>query len=310
MTTDGAAMGGPGVVFLHIPKTAGMTFREILVSRYSKQFHYCMDPALPGIEAALEGYRCVELHSLTTATDWYIIHAELVRQNRLDLLEGKQVFTMFRDPVDFYLSSFYYLQSIREIAEPPMKLQGLPFPESLEELMQHPASFNEQLAFFVGKSQRTGVCVDRDDLEKAKEMLVRLKMHVGLAERFAESMHLFEQLTGQAIPGRMIRTINRNPSRPSLAEVPDAIKERIRQGSALDGELYDFGRDLFLAELERCGPAPEYRLVEQAEQTGELLSATPAGTHPRPTAAPVVAAESRFGAWARSMSRLWNAPRS
>jgi len=93
MASDIPAVDNSGVVFLHIPKTTGMTFRDILISRYGAQFHFCDDPTLAGIEAALTDYRCVELHTLTTPTDWYIIHAELVRQNRLDLLEGTRLVT-------------------------------------------------------------------------------------------------------------------------------------------------------------------------------------------------------------------------
>jgi hypothetical protein len=91
--------------------------------------------------------------------------------------------------------------------------------------------------------------------------------------------------------------------------VPDAIKDRIRRGSALDGELYDFASNLFLAELERYGPAPEYHLIEQTEPPVEPFSADRTVSLPDSIPAPIAVPKGWFGAWSRSLSRLWTLPK-
>ena len=36
-------------VFLHVPKTGGATFRDIMSSIYGQAFHFCMDPTVAGV---------------------------------------------------------------------------------------------------------------------------------------------------------------------------------------------------------------------------------------------------------------------
>jgi hypothetical protein len=71
-------------------------------------------------------------------------------------------------------------------------------------------------------------------------------------------MNVFETVTGLTIPDTKIRNQNQNSRRPSLSEVSHKIKDQIRENSALDIELYQFGRELFLEDLSRCGQTREY----------------------------------------------------
>ncbi len=260
----GDSTAGVKVAFLHINKTGGSTFRRILQSIFEQQFHYCEDPAIASVETALAKFACVEFHTLSYATNWALAHQELVSLRRWDLLEGRHNFTMLRDPVDQFLSLYYHLIKIRERVEPALKAQGLPFPDSIEMMLGHPACFNDQLAYLVGKRRDRESWVTRDDLELAKEMLLRLKMHVGLMEQFSDSMHVFEAVTGLKIPAATIVCENRNPNRPPLEMMPVDVLERIREGNALEYELYEFGRELLAQDLARFGLAPAYSVVDAA----------------------------------------------
>ena len=252
------------IVFLHVAKTGGSTFRRIVSELYGDSFHTCRDRSIEDIAFTLAQYDAVEFHGVTTTTEWFRPFGEIVRLGRWDLLENVEVFTMLRDPVDRYLSNFFYMVSRREFTEAAMANHGYKFPESLEEMMSWPASFNFQIDFLLGKPAKAGVPVTRDDLEAVKEMLLRLNVHVGLTERFAESTHIFESITGRRVPGNLIRNTNRNPNRPALESVPEATRKLIRERSALEQELYDFGKELFLADLARCGPAKQFLFEEEA----------------------------------------------
>jgi regulator of replication initiation timing len=253
--------------FFHIVKTGGTTFQAILSAIYGDSFRICHDPAIDSIKDALARLNCLEFHIKPTDTGWICLHAELVRQRRWDLLKGWHSFTMLREPVDQVLSQYFYLQTIRAQVEPILHADGKAFADSLTEYLRARTAYNGQLAFLSGQTQREGVLMSRNDLETVKEMLLRLRMHVGLMERFADSMNVFETVTGLTIPDTKIRNQNQNSRRPSLSEVSHKIKDQIRENSALDIELYQFGRELFLEDLSRCGQTREYGFLASRSQS-------------------------------------------
>ena len=248
-------------VYLHIPRTAGMTFRRCLLSTYEDNFHICSDPSISAIEAAMAEYNCLVFHVQPYRGDFMIMHGELARNNRWDLLEGADVFTMLRNPVDQVLSRYFHMVERRAFLETFFERDGVAFPESLSEYLDLPASFNNQLSFIVGKYTRLQKNpMTRGDLDDAKEILLRLGTHIGIFERFGNSLHIFETVTGRPVSDK-IRNRNENLGRPSLAEVPDEMNDRLREQSALDQELYEFGHALFLEELGRCGPPRHYNFI-------------------------------------------------
>jgi hypothetical protein len=256
-------------VFFHVPKTGGTTFQAILAAIYGESFCICSDPSIDSIATALTRFKCLEFHLQPADSGWVCLHTELVRQRRWDLIKGRHAFTMLREPVDQALSQYFYLQTIRARVEPILHASGLDFTDSLTEYFRSPTAYNGQLAFLLGRTQRNETLTTRDDLAKAKEMLVELRMHVGLTERFADAMNVFESVTGERIPDAGIKNQNRNAGRPKVADVPNKIREQIRENSALDIELYEFGRELFLEDLKQCGKTRTY----------SFLAAAPVGTH-------------------------------
>jgi hypothetical protein len=255
------------IVFFHIVKTGGSTFQAILSAIYGDAFRICNDASLDSIKATLARSQCLEFHIQPGDNGWICLHGELVRQQRWDLIKGCHAFTMLREPIDQVLSQYFYLQTIRAQVEPILHASGLEFPDSLTEFLRSPTGYNGQLSFLMGQTQRDGALMTPKDLADAKEMLLRLGMHVGLTERFADSMNVFESVTGLRIPDAGIKNQNRNASRPKLADVPRRIRDQIQENSALDIELYRFGRELFLEDLSRCAKTRKYGFLT-AEDAG------------------------------------------
>lgn len=296
-------------VFFHVMKTGGMTFRKILASIYEESFHVCEDPSIEAVSAALAKYDCIEFHTLPFKGDFVHMHAELIEQNRLDLLDGCDVFTMLREPVDQVVSQYFYTLKNRAFIEPTYKVNGIPFPGSLEEYLEGPYHFNNQLAFLLAKYPLTSTTpLNRDDLEAAKQMLTRLRAHVGLTERFADSLHFFEQVTGRRVPGNQVLNQNTNPDRPPLEAVSASIREGIRERSALDIELYEFGRELFFADFARYGSAPQYSFVDPHAKPPESKGVG-SGTAPAVVAQAVSDPRNRGGFWTYIRSKFTSAPR-
>jgi hypothetical protein len=244
------------VVFLHLLKTGGMTFRSILLSIYGESFHVCDDPSIDSIADSLARFDCIEFHALPWQGDFVLMHGELAKRRRWDLLKEADIFTMFREPVDQMVSLYFHMIRKRAYVERAYQANNLPFPGSLEEFIESPWFFNNQLAFLTGNYRlATKSELGRQDLAEAKDILSRLQIHVGLTERYSDSVQIFEAVTGRRIGGRRIENRNQNPDRPPLKDIPDCIKKRIADQSALDIELYEFARELFTADLAQSGPA-------------------------------------------------------
>ena len=265
MTTGQSGLAKKAV-FLHVMKTGGMTFRRILSSIYGDSFHVVENPEIEAVESALSKYDCVEFHTSYYQGDYVHMHSRLMTQKRWDVLAGTDIFAMFRDPVDQVISQFYYMQQQRALIEPAYLLNGVKFPETVEQYLENPVHVNNQLAFLVGKYRlNPGNDVTRDDLEMVKEMMVRLNVHAGLTERFAESLHVFETITGRKVPGGQILNQNQNAERLPLQAIPAGTKDLIRSMSSLDNELYSFARDLFMKDVALCGPTRQYTFVDTAK---------------------------------------------
>ena len=245
------------IVFLHAVKTGGTTFRNQLAALYGQGFHMCVDASLSAVQRDLDQYDCVELHIRNMPPmGWVCLHAELAAQDRWDLLENRDIFIMFREPVDQILSNYFYMVSLRARIEPRMKAIGVAFPESIEDFLDCREHFNNQTAFVLGKSQQGGDVVGPADLAKAKDILQRLKIHVGLTERYDDSVRIFEQVTGKKMPA--VPNANRTPGRLRVDQISSEIQNRIRERSSLDIELYRFATELFTQDVERyLGTEPE-----------------------------------------------------
>ena len=254
------------VVFFHIMKTGGMTFRRVLSSIYEDKFHVVENPGIESVANSLKSFDCIEFHTLPFEGDFYHMHANLANQRRWDVLAGADVFTMFRDPVDQVVSQYFYLHHKRAFLEPAYKLNGMKFPETMDQYLDNPIHLNNQLAFLVGKYRmKPGNDVSLADLDAAKAMLIQLNVHPGLTERFAESLHIFETITGRRVPGGQILNLNQNPDRLPLEEIPARTRDRIRELSALDNVLYSFARDLFMKDVAQCGQTRQYTFVDTAK---------------------------------------------
>ena len=253
-------------VFFHVMKTGGMTFRRVLSSIYGESFHVVENPEIDAVAKSLKSFDCIEFHTLPYNGDFVHMHANLALQRRWDVIQGANIFTMFREPVDQVVSQFFYMQQQRSLIEPAYKANGVPFPETIDQYLDNPIHLNNQLAFLVGKYRlKPGNEIAGEDLEIAREMIVKLNIHPGLTERFSESLHIFETITGRRVPGGKILNQNQNPDRLPLAAISAKTKDRIRALSWFDNELYAFARDIFMKDVALCGKTRQYTFIDTAK---------------------------------------------
>jgi hypothetical protein len=239
-----------GLVFLHIPKTAGTTLRKIIERQYPRHLIFNVDGPLDRRrfydlpEAARRRLRVVQGHV------GYGIHTHL--------FVPVDYITMLRHPVELVTSMYYFFKKKRF-----PKVRPLVDGKSLLEFADQNVYIvrNLQTRFLSGvvpEVERSGELgargdLDRSTLEIAKEHLTTRVAAFGLSERFDESLLLFaKRLAWRNV---FYRRLNTTRERLSLRDVSRAIVAIIEKNNALDMELYDFAVRTFDARVARHEPA-------------------------------------------------------
>jgi hypothetical protein len=223
-------IGLPSVrpVFLHIPKTAGMSIRHALKERYSGQWSVSVNIR--------------ELPQLREMPEWrfsrcafYAGHFGMETVKRVK--SKKFVFTFLRDPLDRVVSNYYYFKSLED--ERPstavVLAKRLPFLDWLscddpsvryvtEDLQARHLTESECLL----SSLSLDTSADPQDRAEAAIGVLKGFNYIGLVERSAESMAEISKQLGVSI-NRWENSTARRPSINDLSKAErDAIEERVQ----------------------------------------------------------------------------------
>jgi len=244
----------PVHIFLHIPKTAGVTIHEIAARQYPQDTAYVVG-ADHGIFHAFtqeqrDGLCYVGGHFS------HGFHRHFTRPCRY--------VTMLRDPADLLVSCYHYI--IRCPNNPdhgPMVDGGVTFPMWLaQEWLGH--IDNHQLRCLLGKWPPEPVTWA--DIELGKRLLAEEFAAFGLVERFDESMLFFQDAFGWGVPTYTKRNVYRC-DRDGDVLTPEA-REIIADRHAMSCELVAFARRLFDQRARAAGNEFTERLrrLQEANQ--------------------------------------------
>ena len=178
-------MDDPFYLFMHIPKTAGTTFRSIVDEQYGFQnvltyYNQNSTQLLDNLEMTLQAgshdYRALIGHFQ------YGVHAPLSRTSKY--------VTFLRDPVERAISSHY--ENVKAMSPAVLNRNGelMSFGECLKEREEFFA--NQQIKMIIGKGSMEPV--DASDLEHAKDNIRRDFIFTGISEYFDASILLLSRL--------------------------------------------------------------------------------------------------------------------
>ncbi|MFB0986443.1 MAG: hypothetical protein QMB94_09090, partial [Phycisphaerales bacterium] len=135
---------------------------------------------------------------------------------------------------------------------------------SVDDDLENPRFNKLQLKFLRGKDPDDDRVLTDADLQRAKRLISTVGINVGILERYSDSLHLFEQVTGSKIPFGVVVVRNKNRVPEAQRGVDDATRQRIRDMNVLDQGLYDFAKKVFGDQIAGCGPSPRYRYLSES----------------------------------------------
>lgn len=262
----GAARDWDVLIFLHIPKTAGLNLRHIINYQYGFSEVCAPEPGTDARGTALFRYlergeppgnvapgfdpnrpfrrvfqeKCRDVGGLRAVFGhvWYGFH---------NVVPGPSTyFTVLRDPVERALSAYFHRTG----------QHGLQV--SLEDWVRTGRDFE------LDNGQTRRLCGSLEDADIrftpcTSEVLDRAKRHlrerfsvVGIAERFDESLLLMARTYGWRLRSYEIYNVNRE--RPRGRAIPAWIMEAVAEHNRYDMELYRFGQELFERQLRAANP--------------------------------------------------------
>ena len=265
----------PLIVFLHIPKTAGLTVRTSVLPRQYRA-HEIFSGAWAGMTqadgSARAGVFSPEFQSFGLFAGvrgidsiWFpeSVRAAAARFSRLPpeqraqvrLFHGEHIefgvhhylsqpvsyFTLLREPVARVLS--HYCHGTRRHVPEGMRLR-----EHVSALVEP----NLQTRLLAGPHEQTAALQPHEMLERATRNLDSFAV-VGLTERFDETMLLLRRAFGWRMPFYERRNVSRHRLRRET--IPAEEFDTIRAVNSLDMELYAHAQMLFEAQIQRYGAA-------------------------------------------------------
>ncbi|MBC8170677.1 MAG: sulfotransferase family 2 domain-containing protein [Anaerolineae bacterium] len=259
------------LIFLHIPKNAGMSIRQIVARQYIGQPVFVfggdhrqeLQQFMALSQAERDAYQCIMGH---------------IRYGVHQLWSDPATYiTLLRDPVERTISNYYYIQRHAHHAR-NAHYRGV----SLLEYAQKETRGERQTRWLVGfRPDGVGEMygddhpLPADALEIAKEHLRTHFSVVGLVEEFDQTLLLLQKALGWQNIYYARRNVNEG--RPRREQVPPETLEYIRQHSEPDVTLYQYARTLFEQQSQAYGDtlAADLAAFRRRNATfGQMWSAT------------------------------------
>lgn len=202
------------LISLHIPKTAGTSFRDILKKVYGKSKLARVD-IRKDIRLNKKQLRDSSLKNKIAVVHGHFSYKDF-KQN-FDIPEGCNVITWLRNPTERVISNFYYLDSVSKSRFRSKKRENIrsKLHKSLLEYAQEEMNRNRMSKFLKGTTP--------------EELFF-----VGITEHYEEDIRFLSELLGWSSYPVFRR--NRTPRKPII---DDQTRQEIEKLNHLDYEIYN-----------------------------------------------------------------------
>lgn len=248
------------IFFMHIPKTAGTTFRYIIQYQYKPNAIYELYD-----HSITHSQRLDKLLNLSWPRKQQIkiVNAHFGFGLHEFLHRPYTYITFLRNPIDRVVSMYYYLHRTRNIQTNPLPpdLSLKDFVQKYQRIQNGMTKYlsgvilKDQLADQSPKSTQNSPWATETDLELAKKNLKEHFKVIGLAERFDESLILFKKTLGWKIPLYDKNNVSKN--RQATRDVSEDTLRLIEKANEFDIQLYEYAKEVFEELINQQGSSFE-----------------------------------------------------
>jgi hypothetical protein len=231
------------IVFVHIPKTGGSTFVNLL-----------LESLMNRTQKNMVFDRC---HLIENIKHVYIQHLDFKQEHRPskcykmftdendEFYKNKKVFTIVRHPIDRLISEYIFQSKILSRKNAAILKNLHQNPKTFEEYIKCPEVWNYQVAFLTGKGVADQNRPSENDLKSVIRTIDTFNIKVGITEDYQSFIEMFQSET----------CININKEVNLLKKAPDDIKttivnnltketkEYIIKTNELDYALYKYAKN-------------------------------------------------------------------
>jgi hypothetical protein len=277
-TTSESARAAPAIIFLHVPKSAGVSLHMVMNRQYPRSTIYGTDPHHQ--KASLEEFKRLPVERRQSIR---VLRGHIGFGVHRYLPQPSTYITLLRDPVDRVISHYYY---IRQVLASGMTFATRPWLHEtlqmdLADYVRYGTSTdlrNGQVKFISGVLEGWDTDLDLDVaydpgaiLASAKRNIEAYFLLAGLTERFDETLLLLKHALGWNTP--LYVRLNETKRRPAKEELPKGTLRLLERCNEADIELYRFAEGIFTERLRQRQPALTEELrVFQALNRGYNLS--------------------------------------
>jgi hypothetical protein len=229
------------IIFLHLPKTGGVTLRRALKWKYA--------PEMLNLETLTKPAESIADVPLSERRNARVLTGHLHYGVHEYIPQPCDYITLLREPIARVVSYYYYiLGHPKHWRHAEMVRSGMSLDEFARTSPERGVE-NDQTRMLAGRGagELDAGRLGREALDEAKRNLERFLV-VGVTERFDESFILIRRALGWKFPLYVTANVATG-AKPASETALQSIRER----NQLDLELYEFAHGLFSAAIERQG---------------------------------------------------------
>ncbi|KON88344.1 hypothetical protein AF332_17065 [Sporosarcina globispora] len=220
------------LIFMHIPKTGGMTLKRIIKRQYPE------DKILKDITDG----KISEFKKIVSENEIRFVFGHLSFGLHMHISQPCTYVTMIREPIDRVISMYYYV-----LGKKDHPLHGIVKDLLFEEFIDHPDlkvhTSNMQTKRALGKNT-----LSPSDLEQAMQNLEDHFSVIGITEMFDDSVELMKQ----KFNWNDVSYVRKNKTKNKLRkeEIDPNIINKVIANNELDIQLYKWAKNRLIQQLK------------------------------------------------------------
>lgn len=232
--------------FIHILKTGGTTFDDIIFRQYGGDCILDLNGDDIDMEFANENHLSKIVKQTCEKTNLKAVtgHFRYGLHNLLHDTEPKYI-AFFRNPVEQYLSQYYYAVNLNEY--PEIKIMVAKCGNIIQYMESDLLKFSKNMqTYFISEASNRDYFVNHQNemLSQAVKNINQSFKFCGIVEHYDESLIILKEiLRWKKLPLYTKHKVNKN--RPKLKEHDNSIIQQINELNKYDNELYRLAYEKF-----------------------------------------------------------------